>query len=84
MLSSSLTSSNYTSYTTSLSQTIVPSQLENKDSTSIQNMSDISNTYVILFCVTPQKQSYSFQDTSTTTHLIPLITNLPLAPVDLK
>ena len=29
-------SANYTSYTTSLSQTIISSQLENKDSTAIQ------------------------------------------------
>ena len=34
-------SANYTSYTTSLSQTIISSQLENKDSTAIQNTSDI-------------------------------------------
>ena len=46
-------SANHTSYTTSLSQTIVSYQLENKDSTSIQNMSEISNTDYIHSCVTP-------------------------------
>ena len=76
-------SSNYTSYTTSLSQTIISSQLENKDSTAIQNTSDISNTDYIQSCVTPQKQNYSVQATSTTTCLTPLITTLPLAPFEL-
>ena len=46
-------SANYTSYTTSLSQTIISSQLENKDSTAIQNTSDISNIDDIHSCVTP-------------------------------
>ena len=36
-------SSNHTSYTTSLSQTIISSHHENKDSTAIQNMSEILN-----------------------------------------
>ena len=75
--------SNYTSHTTSLSQTIISSQLENKDSTAIQNMSDISNSNDIQSCVTPQNQNYSFQATSTTTRLTPLITTLPLAPIEL-
>ena len=76
-------SSNYTSYTTSLSQTILSSQLENKDSTAIQNMSDISNTDDIQSCVTPRKQNYSVQATYTTTRLTPLTTTLLLAPVEL-
>ena len=49
-------SSTYTSYTTSLSQTIISSKLENKDSTAIQNTSDISNTDDIKSCVTPPKK----------------------------
>ena len=68
-------SSNYISYTTSLSQTILSSQLENKDSNAIQNMSDISNTDDIQSCVTPRKQNYSVQATYTTTSLTPLTTN---------
>ena len=52
-------SANYISYTTSLSQTIISSQLENKDSTTIQKTSDISNTDDIHSCVTPQKQNYN-------------------------
>ena len=76
-------SSNETSYTTSLSQTIISSQLENKDSIAIQNTSDISNTDDIQSFVTPQKQNYSVKATSTTTRLTPLITTLPLAHVEL-
>ena len=44
---------NHTSYTTSLSQTIISSQLENKGSTTIQNTSEILNTDDIPSCVTP-------------------------------
>ena len=45
------------SYTTSLSQTIISSQLENKDSTTIKNTSEISNTDDIHSCVTPRIQN---------------------------
>ena len=64
-------------------QTIISSHLENKDSTAIQNTSDISNTYDIHFCVTPRKQHCSVQATSTLPSLTRLITTLPLAPVQL-
>ena len=66
-----------------MSQTIISSQLENKDSTTIQNTSYISNIDDIQSCVTPQKQNYSFQATSTFTLFTPLITTLPLAPIEL-
>ena len=75
-------SSNYTSYTTSLSQTIISSQLENKESTAIQNTSDISNKDDIHSCLTPRK-NYSVQATSTPPSLTPFITTLPLAPFEL-
>ena len=78
-----LSSSNHTSYTTSLSQTIISSQLENKYSNAIKNTSDISNTDDIHSCITPRKQNYSVQATSTLPCLTPLITTLPLAPVEL-
>ena len=58
-------------------------QLENKDSTSIQNTSDISNTDDIHSCVTPRKQNISVQATSTPPHLKTLITTLPLPSVEL-
>ena len=48
-------SANHTSYTTSFSQTIISSQLENEDSIAIQNKSEILNTDDIHLCVTPQK-----------------------------
>ena len=76
-------SENHTSYTTNWTQTIISSQLENEDSTGIKNMSDISNTDDIHSCVTPQKHNISVQATYTPPCLTPLITALPLAPVDL-
>ena len=46
-------------------QIYLPDQLEHKDSTAIQNTSDISNTDDIHSCVTPRKQNISFCATST-------------------
>ena len=46
---------NNTSYTTNLTRTIISFQLENKDSTAIQNTSEISNTDDIHPCITPRK-----------------------------
>ena len=65
------------------SPTITSHQLQHKDSTSIQNTVDISNTDDIHSCVTPQKQNISVQATSTPPRLTPLITTLPLLPVEL-
>ena len=58
-------------------------QLQHKDSTSIQNTVDISNTDNIHLCVTPQKHNISVQATYTPSRLTPLITTLPLLPVEL-
>ena len=58
-------------------------QLQHKDSTSIQNTVNISNTDDIHSCVTSYKQNINVQDTSTPHRLTPLITNLPLLPVEL-
>ena len=76
-------SANHTAYTTSLSQTIISSQLKNKENTAIQKTSDISNTDDIQYYVTPRKQNISFQATYKPPRLTPLITTLPLAPVEL-
>ena len=76
-------SENHTSYTTTLTRTIISSQLEHKDSTEIKNLSDISNTDDIHSSVTAQKQNISVQATSTPSRLIPLITTEPRAPVEL-
>ena len=48
-------SANHTSYTTDSTPTIISHQLQHKDSTSIQNTVNISNTDDIHSCVTPQK-----------------------------
>ena len=54
-------SAHHTSYTTTSTRTIISYQLEHKDSTAIQNTSDISNTDDIHSCVTPQKKNISVQ-----------------------
>ena len=46
-------------------QEYLPDQIEHKNSTAIQNTSDISNTDDIHSCVTPRKQNISFHATST-------------------
>ena len=61
-------SANHTSYTTTLTRTIISSQLEHKDSTEIKNTSDISNTDDIHSCVTPDKIISVFRP-----HLHPLV-----------
>ena len=58
-------------------------QFQHKDSTFIQNKSNVSNTDDIRSCVTPRKQNISVQAKSTPTLLTPLITTLPLLPVEL-
>ena len=58
-------------------------QLQHKDSTSIQNTVDISNTDDIHSYVTPRKRNISVQATSTPPRLTPLIATLPLLPVEL-
>ena len=58
-------------------------QLQHKDSTSIQNRVNTSNTYDIHSCVTLREQNISVKDTSTPPRLTPLITTLPLLPVEL-
>ena len=48
-----------------------------------QNKNNTSNIYDLHSCITPQKQNYSFQATSTTTHLTPLKATLPISTVEL-
>ena len=76
-------SENHTSYTSNLTRTIISYQPENKDSTAIQNTSDISNTDDIHSYVTPQKHNISVRAAYTPPCLTPFITTLPLAPVEL-
>ena len=74
---------NHASYTTNSTPTIMSHQLQHKDSTSIQKTANISNTDDIHSCVTPRKNNISVQDTYTPPNLTPLITTLPLLPVEL-
>ena len=60
----------------------MPHQLQHKDSTSIEKTVNIPNKYYIHSCVTTQK-NYSVHAKSTTTHLTPLNSTLPIAPVEL-
>ena len=76
-------SENHTSYTTNSIPNFMPRQVQHKDSTSIQNKVIISNTDDIHSCVTPRKQNISVQATTTPPRLTPLITTLPLLPVEL-
>ena len=76
-------SANHTSYTTTSTPTIMSHQLQHKDSTSIQNTVNISNTYDTHSCVTPQKNNISVQATYTPPRLTPLNTTLPFLPVEL-
>ena len=61
-------SANHTSYASNLTPTIISYQLENEDSTAIQNTSDISNTDDIHSCVINQKRISVFMP-----HLHPLV-----------
>ena len=58
-------------------------QLQHKDNTSIQNKVNISNIDDIHSCVTPRKHNISVHDTTSPPRLTPLITTLPLLPVEL-
>ena len=78
-----LSSANHTSYPTNLTGTIMSHQLQHKDSFSIKNRVNTSNTDDIHSCVTPRKQNISVRDTSTPPRLTPLTTTLPLLPVEL-
>ena len=76
-------SENHTSYTTNLTPTIMYQQLQHKDKSAIQNTVNTSNTHDIHSYVTPRKHNISVKATSTPPHLTPLITTLPILPVEL-
>ena len=73
----------HASSASNLTQTFISSQLDNRDSTAIQNKKKNSNIDDIHSCVTPRKQNYSVQATSTPPRLKLLNTTLPIAPVEL-
>ena len=76
-------SADHTSSASNSTGTSILSQVDNKDITTNQKNNNTSNIDDIHSCVTPQKQNYSVQTTSTTTCLTPLNTTLPIAPVEL-
>ena len=80
----SSSSTAHTSYASNLTRTFISSQLDNEDSTAIQNKNNTSNTDDIHSCVTPRKQNYSVRTTSTPPHLTRLNTTLPIALVELQ
>ena len=73
----------HTSSASNSTQTSISSQLDNKDSTTNQNKNNTSNIDDIHSCVTPQKQNYSVQATSTPPRFTPLNATLTIAPVEL-
>ena len=78
-----LSSANHTTYTTNLTPPIMYQQLQHKDKSAIQKTVNTSNIHDIHSCVTPRKQNISVKATSTPPRLTPLITTLPLLPVEL-
>ena len=78
-----LSSASHTSSESNSTQTSISSQLDNKEITTNKNKNNTSNTYDIHSCVTPRKQNYSVQATSTTTNLTSLNATLYLTSVKL-
>ena len=67
-----LLADSHTSSASNYLQTYLFSRIDNKLITTNQNKNNISNTDAIHSYVTPKKQNYSVQATSTPTHLTPL------------
>ena len=76
-------SSPHTSSARNSTQTYISFRLDDKHIITNQNKKNISNVDEIQSCVTPWKQNYSVQSTSTTTHLRPLNATLHLASTKL-
>ena len=74
----------HTSSASNLTQTLISSHLDTKDSTANQNKINTSNTDDIHSCVTPQKHNYSVLATYTPPILKLLNATLPIAPVELQ
>ena len=76
-------SASHTSYASNSTGTTISSQLDNDNIIKNQNKNNTSNTDDIHSGVTPQKQNYSVQATSTNNHLTSLNATLPIVPVEL-
>ena len=79
----SSSSENHTSCITISNPPITSHTRQHKGSASNQDKVNISNTDEIHSCVTQKIRNISVQATSTPPSLTPLITNLPLLPVEL-
>ena len=77
-------SESHTSSASNSTRIYILSRLNNKHITTNKNKNNISNTYGIQSCVTPQKQYYSVQATSTPTNLMPLNVTLTISSVKLN
>ena len=78
-----LSSANHISCITISNQPVTSHPCQHKGSASNQDKVNISNTDDIHSCVTPKRHNISVQATSTSPRLTPLITTLPLLPVEL-
>ena len=76
-------SANHTSCITISNLTITSHPRQHKGSASKKDKVNISNTDDIHSCVTPKRHNISVQATYTPPRLTPLITTLPLLPVEL-
>ena len=76
-------SENHTSCITISNPTITSHSRQHKGSASNQDKVNISNIDDIHSCVTPRIHNISVQATSTPPRLTPLITTLPILPVEL-
>ena len=76
-------SAHHTSCITISNPPITSHPRQHKGSASNQDKVNISNIDDIQSCVTPKRHNISVQATSTTPRLAPLITTLPILPIEL-
>ena len=76
-------SANHTSCITISNPPVTSHPRQHKGSASNQDKVNISNTDDIHSCVTPKRHNIRVQATSTPPRLTPLITTLPILPVEL-
>ena len=76
-------SAHHTSCITISNPPIMSHPRQHKGRASNQDKVNISNTDYIHSCVTPKRNNISVQATSTPPRLTPLITNLPILPIEL-
>ena len=73
---------NHTSCITVSNQPVTSQPCQHKGSASNQDKVNISYTDDIHSCVTPKRNNISVQATSIPPHLTPLITTLPILPIE--